>query len=186
MFVCLFVFSWERQTPSARYKYKGHSQLSSWDEIQFSDLFKPDKKPEEIQELNWVSKNQFSILEIVLISHIFSDVSGAITGVRIRTSQKRVSLVLPKHITTIVRNIYFPNTTWRRCLAHTKGKWEGKSIKTNIWRGREEQNEEGRKKKAKWPRVKGWWGGRLLWHWENKKQHLMLLYWWGTRQPVCT
>lgn len=39
-------------------------------------------------------------------------------------------------------DIYFPNTTWRRCLAHSKGEGEGSCIKTKICRDRGNRSEE--------------------------------------------
>lgn len=55
-------------------------------------------------------------------------------------------------MTTTKGDVYFPNTTWRRCLAHSKEEWQEGSMKTKICEdrgnrsGKEEekcQNEQG-------------------------------------------
>lgn len=101
-----------------------------------------------------VPKAKFSILArsspcITPLSWCFR----VLTGGGIRTDQKAVSLLLPKHITETERDIYFPNTTWRRCLDHSKGEWEGGSVKAEICKAGE--MEEERKKDAKMSKGKG-------------------------------
>lgn len=101
-----------------------------------------------------VPKAKFSIL--VRSSPCITPLSWCfrvLTGGGLRTNQKAVSLLLPKHITVTERDIYFPNTTWRRCLDHSKGEWEGGSVKAEICKAG--GIEEERKKDPKMSKGKG-------------------------------